>query len=161
MLDSYPLQNGRESLALDDATIISRMTRSIVGAARHGITGLRSAIHEMLGSHEIGDNFLMRIVNDSKQMLEFFTHCEYTPYEGDLIFIRATIDILRAQEQRPSLWAPLIQGKIIEYEVEAPHECLLQRQHIEQFGRQFTDELLRRQSVTSGLPPEETAPVFA
>jgi enterobactin synthetase component F len=149
MFDSYPLQGGPASLKLDDATIITRMTRAIVGAPRAGIKGLKSAMEEVLGGSQVGEEFLTRLVNDSKLMLELLARCCYQRYDGDLIFIRATTDILRPEDQQPSLWQPYISGKLIEYEVNAPHECLLQRQYLEQFGAQFSAELQRRAPIVS------------
>lgn len=148
MFDSYPLQGGAASLKLDDAMIISRMTRAIVGTPRAGLKGLKSAMEEVLGSQQVGDDFLTRLVDDSKRMLELLGRCQYTPYEGDLLFIRATTDILRQDEQQPTLWSPYISGKLIQYDVDAPHECLLQRQYLDLFGRRFVEELLKRQALS-------------
>jgi enterobactin synthetase component F len=44
------------------------------------------------------------------------------------------------------LWAPYINGELIQYDVKAPHECLLQRQYLEQFGKLFVEALLKRQA---------------
>jgi enterobactin synthetase component F len=145
MFDSYPLQGGRSSLKLDDAMIISRMTRAIVGTPRAGLKGLKSAMEEVLGSRQIGDEFLTRLVDDSKRMLDLLGRTQYQLYRGDLLFIRATTDILRQDEQQPTLWAPYISGELIQHDVEAPHECLLQRQYLQQFGERFVAELLKRQ----------------
>jgi enterobactin synthetase component F len=147
MFDSYPLQGGPASLKLDDAMIISRMTRAIVGTPRAGLKGLKSAMEEVLGSRQIGDEFLSRLVDDSKRMLELLGRTQYERYQGDMLFIRATADILRQDEQQPSLWSPYISGELIRHDVEAPHECLLQRQYLEQFGKRFVEELLKRQTV--------------
>ncbi|MEE3651211.1 MULTISPECIES: non-ribosomal peptide synthetase [unclassified Brenneria] len=152
MFDSYPLQNGQDSLKLDDATVITRMTRAIAGAPRSGIKGLKSAMAEALGNDNIGEEFLTRLVKDAKLMLKLLTECRYTAYDGDLVFIRATSDILRAKDQQPALWLQYISGELIEYEVEAPHECMLQRQYLEQFGRQFAAELLKRQTDAALAP---------
>lgn len=146
MFDSYPLQGGQTSLKLDDATVITRMTRAIVGTPRAGMKGLKSAMDEVLGKNDVGDDFLTRIVEDSKLMLDLLANCQYDRFDGDLLFIRATTDILRTEEQQPSLWSPYVSGSLIEYEVDAPHECLLQRQYLEQFGDHFASELLKRQS---------------
>ncbi|WP_339495778.1 amino acid adenylation domain-containing protein [Pseudomonas sp. RA_105y_Pfl2_P56] len=145
MFDSYPLQGGQASLKLDDAMIISRMTRAIVGTPRAGLKGLKSAMEEVLGSRHIGDEFLTRLVDDSKRMLELLARTQYEVFNGDLLFIRATTDILRQDEQQPALWAPYISGELIQHDVEAPHECLLQRQYLEQFGKQFVEALLESQ----------------
>jgi len=147
MFDSYPLQGGPASLKLDDAMIISRMTRAIVGTPRAGLKGLKSAMEEVLGSRQIGDEFLSRLVDDSKRMLELLGRTQYERYQGDMLFIRATADILRQDEQQPALWSPYISGELIRHDVEAPHECLLQRQYLEQFGKRFVEELLKRQAV--------------
>jgi len=147
MFDSYPLQGGPASLKLDDAMIISRMTRAIVGTPRAGLKGLKSAMEEVLGSRQIGDEFLSRLVDDSKRMLELLGRTQYEVYHGDLLFIRATADILRQDEQQPALWSPYISGELIRHDVEAPHECLLQRQYLEQFGKRFVEELLKRPAV--------------
>ncbi|MFJ3372809.1 amino acid adenylation domain-containing protein [Pseudomonas sp. NPDC086251] len=147
MFDSYPLQGGPASLKLDDAMIISRMTRAIVGKPRAGLKGLRSAMQEVLGSRQLGDDFLSRLVDDSKLMLELLATTQYEVFSGDVLFIRATTDILRQDEQEPVLWSPYIQGELILHNVEAPHECLLQRQYVEQFGQCFVDELLKQQAM--------------
>ncbi|PWC17814.1 non-ribosomal peptide synthetase [Brenneria corticis] len=145
MFDSYPLQNGPDSLKLDDATIITRMTRAIGGMARSDMKGLKNAMQGVLGNGDIGEDLLTRLIDDAKLMLKLLTECRYTPYDGDVVFIRATSDILRAQDQQPELWLPYVTGEFIEYSVEAPHECMLQRQYLQQFGRQFATELLKRQ----------------
>ncbi|MBD2798238.1 amino acid adenylation domain-containing protein [Xenorhabdus sp. 18] len=147
MFDSYPLKGGKDSLKLTDEIIISRMTRAIIGTPRAGIKGLKSAMEEVLGKKNIGEEFLIRLIEDSKLMLELLTTCEYDVYRGDLIFIHATEDILRMEDQQPTLWTPYISGSLVQYHVEAPHECLLQRQYLEQFGKHFAEELLKRQAV--------------
>ncbi|MGR5148047.1 amino acid adenylation domain-containing protein [Photobacterium alginatilyticum] len=157
MFDSYPLQGGQASLKLDDATVITRMTRAIVGTPRAGMKGLKSAMDEVLGKNDVGDDFLTRIVEDSKLMLDLLANCRYDRFNGDLLFIRATTDILRTEEQQPALWSPYVSGSLIEYEVDAPHECLLQRQYLEQFGDHFASELLKRQS--EALNSEQVADV--
>jgi enterobactin synthetase component F len=92
MFDSYPLQGGPASLKLDDAMIISRMTRAIVGTPRAGLKRLKSAMEEVLGSRQLGDEFLTRLVDDSKLMLELLGRTQYKRFNGDLLFIRATTD---------------------------------------------------------------------
>ena len=149
MFDSYPLQGGPASLKLDDAMIISRMTRAIVGTPRAGLKGLKSAMEEVLGSQQLGDAFLTRLVDDSKLMLELLGRCQYARYKGDLLFIRATTDILRQDEQQPGLWQPYIDGELVQVDVEAPHECLLQRQYLDQFGERFVEALLERQAAVA------------
>ncbi|MDF9618132.1 amino acid adenylation domain-containing protein [Pseudomonas entomophila] len=149
MFDSYPLQGGPASLKLDDAMIISRMTRAIVGSPRAGLKGLKSAMEEVLGSQQLGDAFLTRLVDDSKLMLELLGRCQYARYKGDLLFIRATTDILRQDEQQPGLWLPYIDGDLVQVDVEAPHECLLQRQYLDQFGERFVEALLERQAAVA------------
>ncbi|OSN09427.1 non-ribosomal peptide synthetase [Lonsdalea britannica] len=149
MFDSYPLQNGRDSLKLDDETIITRMTRAICGAARGGMKGLKSAMEEALGDRSIRETFLTRLIGDASLMLDLLEKCRYQPFHGDLLFIRASTDVLRSQEQQPDLWCPYVTGKLIQYDVDATHECLMQRQYLQQFGRQFADELLKRQNCTA------------
>ncbi|WP_018693859.1 non-ribosomal peptide synthetase [Algicola sagamiensis] len=145
LFDSYPLHGGQQALKLDDETIITRMTRAILGAPRSGMTGLKSAVDELLGGNQVGDDFLKRIIEDSKQMVDLLEHTEYPPCQCDVIFFRAATDILRLEAQQPSLWRPYVNGQLIEYEVNAPHECMLQRQYLEQFGGIFASELLSRQ----------------
>ncbi|KFX14892.1 non-ribosomal peptide synthetase [Pectobacterium betavasculorum] len=146
MFDSYPLQNGLNSLKLDNATIITRMTRAIAGVSRTDMKGLKQVMAGVLGNGNVGEDFLTRLIDDAKLMLKLLTQCHYTPYDGDMIFIRATSDVLRSEDQQPEFWRPYVTGEFIEYSVNAPHECMLQRQYLEQFGRQFAQELLKRQS---------------
>ncbi|WP_425577655.1 thioesterase domain-containing protein [Nocardia callitridis] len=86
------------------------------------------------------------VVHSSAWSLEVMLAAQYPTFDGDVLFVRAVADRMRAAAltaDAAEQWSPFIQGDFRMIEVDAAHADLLDRATVELYGHELERELAR------------------